>query len=77
MTETFDFLNVYFRNIFEFFGVKHPAVGVPVLAIMFGVILIKLTIMLFYYSFGFGSASTGKMTRSDNGKIYRKDVNNE
>lgn len=72
-----DFVTAWFQNIYSLFSLEYPVLGVSVMAVTFGVILIKLTIKLFYYAFGFSSGNVGKLTRGDAGHIVRREDNND
>lgn len=70
------FIRAFFESIWSFFSIPYPGIGISIVAVMFAVILIKLVIKLFYYSFGFSSGSISRMTRGNGGSIVRKENDN-
>ena len=73
METTLNFIRVWFSSTFEFFTLKHPALGISFIAIMLGVILCNLTIRLFCYAFGFSGVSFGRLQRGDKNDVVRKE----
>lgn len=76
MSDTIAIVRNWFENTYKLFTIDYPGLGISIIAVMLGVILIKLCIKLFYYSFGFSGGNVGRMARGDSHSIVKRKEDN-